>query len=258
MVFPNFKDKQDNDSFFSPVDFVEYKKKMGHYDDFTPPESVILCYCRSIMDYVRNNLKITTVRGVSGELLLLGETGNRIGISGNFGFGAPVVTTVVEELIAFGITNFISIGLAGTLQKDHKAGDIIVCDKAIRDEGTSYHYLKPSKYAYASEEMTERIIKVLEEQGQKYFTGTSWTIDTPYRETVAEAKQYQEEGVATVEMEASALFAVAQYRGARMGAMFTVSDSLAELEWSPEFHFEETRNGLETLCRVAIQTLSEQ
>ncbi|MFC1900741.1 nucleoside phosphorylase [Chloroflexota bacterium] len=257
MTFPNFGNKQDNDSLFSPVDFLEYKKQIGLYKDFTPPERVILCYCKPVMEYVAANYAVTTITGISGEMHLLNETENRVGISGNFGFGAPVVITVLEELIAFGIKKFISIGLAGTLQKDHKAGDIIVCDKAIRDEGTSYHYLKASKYAYATQEMTDRIIRVLEEQGQKYYTGTSWTIDTPYRETVAEARQYQEEGVATVEMEASALFAVAQYRGAQMGAMFTISDSLAELEWSPEFHFDETRNGLVTLCQVAIEALSE-
>ena len=106
----------------------------------------------------------------------------------------------LEELIAFGVKRFISIGTAGTLQKDIKVGDLIVCEKAIRDEGTSYHYLKPSKYAYASKEMTKRIKNALDALEQKYFVGTSWTIDAPYRETVVEARQYQKEGVATVEM----------------------------------------------------------
>ena len=80
------------------------------------------------------------------------------------------------------------------MQKNLKIGDLIVCEKAIRDEGTSHHYLKASKYAYASKKMTERIRKSLDNLGQKYFLGTSWTVDAPYRETVAEAKQYQKEG----------------------------------------------------------------
>ena len=120
----------------------------------------------------------------------------------------------------------------------------MVCEKAIRDEGTSHHYLKHSKYAYASKGMTNKIIISLEKLNQKYFIGTSWTIDAPYRETVAEAKQYQEEGVATVEMEASALFAVAQYRNVELGAIFTISDSLAELQWKPKFHLKKTKKGL--------------
>ena len=131
----------------------------------------------------------------------------------------------------------------------------MVCEKAIRDEGTSHHYLKYSKYAYASKRLTKKIMESLEKLKQKYFVGTSWTIDAPYRETIAEAKQYQKEGVATVEMEASALFAVAQYRNVELGAIFTISDSLAELEWKPKFHLKKTKKGLEILYKVAIDVL---
>jgi uridine phosphorylase len=131
----------------------------------------------------------------------------------------------------------------------------MVCEKAIRDEGTSHHYLKHSKYAYASKEMTNKIKRSLEKFKQKYFVGTSWTIDAPYRETVAEAKQYQKEGVATVEMEASALFAVAQYRNVELGAIFTISDSLAELQWKPKFHLKKTKKGLEILYKIAVDVL---
>ena len=91
----------------------------------------------------------------------------------------------MEELIAFGVKKFISIGTAGTLQKDITIGSLMVCEKAIRDEGTSHHYLKPSKYAYASKEMTSKIKKSLDKFKQKYFVGTSWTIDAPYREAIA-------------------------------------------------------------------------
>ncbi|MFC2070803.1 nucleoside phosphorylase [Chloroflexota bacterium] len=258
MLFPNFKNKQANDSFFSPAEFIEYKKKRVEYDRLNHLEGIILCYSRHLIEYISEQHEVTAVKSFSGEMHLLNETDNRVGIIGNFGFGAPIVVTVLEELIAFGVKRFISIGLAGTLQKNLKAGDVVVCEKAIRDEGTSYHYLEPSKYAYPSKEITDGIKRALDRQGQKYSTGTSWTIDAPFRETVAEVRQYQEEGVATVEMEASALFAVAQYRDARMGAMLTISDSLAGLEWAPEFHFKETMNGLEILCRAALEALSEQ
>ena len=61
--------------------------------------------------------------------------------------------------------------------------------------------------------------------------------------------------MACVEMEAAALFAVAQHRGAELGAMFTVTDSLASLEWHPEFHSEKTQQGLETLYQTALACL---
>lgn len=240
----------------TPVEFMAYQKKMGQYPKYKPPTGVIICYSRSLMDHILKNHKTTRVNGFFAEMHLLGETKNKVAVIGKFGIGAPVVVTLLEELIAFGTKKFISIGTAGTLQKHIQIGSLMVCDRAIRDEGTSHHYLKSSKYAYASKDMTEKIKKSLEKFGQKYFVGTSWTIDAPYRETVAEAKQYQKEGVATVEMEASALFAVAQYRKADLGCIFTISDSLADLEWKPKFHLKKMKQRKETLYKLALDVLS--
>jgi uridine phosphorylase len=255
MAFPNFKNKHANEAMFSPKDFLDYQRKRWRTDRFDPPQGVIFCYQQQLLDYVLERHKTTRVKKSYGETYLLNETNNRIAILGKFGIGAPVVVTLLEELIAFGARRFISLGTAGTLQKNLNIGELVVCNRAIRDEGTSYHYLKPSKYAHASAEMTGRIKRALDEAGKKYIVGTSWTTDAPYRETVAEARQYQKEGVVTVEMEASALFAVAQFRGVEMGAIFTISDSLAELEWSPKFHFKKARSGLETLYKVALTAL---
>jgi purine-nucleoside phosphorylase len=105
--------------------------------------------------------------------------------------------------------------------------------------------------------MTEKIRYQLQKQGYSYHAGTTWTLDTLYRETVEETKHYQEEGVLTVEMEAAALFAVAQYRNAELGALFTITDSLAHFEWHPEFHNEKAHRGLEAIYRLAIEALKE-
>ncbi len=255
MAFPNFKNKHLKDSMITPEEFMAYQKKRGRYPKFKPPLGVIFCYQSSLMEHILDNHKTTKVEGFSGEMHLLDETKGRVAVIGKFGIGAPVAVVLLEELIAFGVKRFISIGTAGTLQKDIKIGSIMVCEKAIRDEGTSHHYLKHSKYAYASKEITDKIKNSLDRFKQKYFVGTSWTIDAPYRETVAEAKKYQKEGVATVEMEAAALFSVAQYRGVELGAIFTISDSLAELEWKPAFHFKKTKKGLEILYKVALDVL---
>ena len=150
MAFPNFKNKHANDSMFNPRDYLDYQKKREKYDKFSPPEGIILCYSKKLMEYVLENHKVIKVQRFYGEMYLLNETKNKIAIIGKFGIGAPVVATLLEELIAFGVKRFISIGTAGTLQKHLDIGELIVCEKAIRDEGTSYHYLKASKYAYAS------------------------------------------------------------------------------------------------------------
>ena len=252
---PGFKQKYGSKSMVSPDALLRYRKKQGRLSKITPPEGVIFCYDRGLMNYISRNHPFTRASVALNETLLLSETGNRIGVNGEFGIGAPVVVTVLEELIAFGVRKFISVGTAGALQKNLRIGDLIVCEKAIRDEGTSYHYLKPSKYSYASKNMTDRIIRSLEKQGKRYFRATSWTTDAPYRETIAEARRYQREGVATVEMEASALFAVAEYRDVEMGAIFTISDSLAGLAWEPKFHLTRLRSAKEALDNAAVDSL---
>ncbi|MFA6461497.1 MAG: nucleoside phosphorylase [Candidatus Woesearchaeota archaeon] len=256
MGFPNLKNKHLHDSMFSPVDYIKYKKSIGTFPKETPPVGVILCYSKDLMVHVLGKHKTTRVQGAFYDrFYLIKDTNYKIGIIGDFGVGSPVASVVLEEMIGFGVKRFISLGYAGTLQKNIKIGDLMVCEKAIRDEGTSYHYIKHSKYAKAPEKITSEIKQSLHKFNLKYFVGTSWTIDAPYRETVAEAKQYQKEGVATVDMEASALFAVAKYRKVELGSIFTISDSLAELEWKPKFHLNKTKKGLETLYKVAVDVL---
>lgn len=89
--------------------------------------------------------------------------------------------------------------------------------------------------------------------GLGYVLGSSWTIDAPFREIVAEVRKYQEEGVLTVEMEAAAIFSVAKYRNVEAGAIFTISDYLAELEWKPKFHL--TSEYLREIFEVAKEVL---
>lgn len=256
MTFPNLRNKHSKDALIEPKEFMNYLKKIGKYPKFKAPEGMIFCYQRTLLKHIIENHEVTKAEGFYGDIYLLKETEDKIAVIGNFGIGAPIAVTLLEELIAFGVKKFMSIGTAGTLQKDIEIGDLMICERAIRDEGTSHHYLKRSKYAYASKEMTEKIKNVLEKNKIKYFIGTSWTIDAPYRETIAEAKKYQKEGVATVEMEAAALFAAAQYRKVEMGALFTISDSLAELEWKPKFHSEKTEKGLEQIYIIARDVLN--
>ena len=255
MTFPNYPNKYREKSFVNAKDFWKYKKELGRYPDIDPPKGVIICYSPTIFNYIIENYSLKKIDGVFGDYFyLLNEKDNQIGICGNFGIGAPIVAILMEELNAFGIRSFLSIGTAGSLQKDLQLGSNIICTKAIRDEGTSHHYLTSEKYAYPSQLLTERIIKVAKDLNISYHTGTSWTIDAPYRETLAEIKKYQEEGVLTVEMEAAAIFAVAKHLNVEAGAIFTISDYLTEDNWELHFHLTETH--LHTLFTIAKKTLS--
>jgi uridine phosphorylase len=255
MAFPNFEGKHAHDAFFSAKDFLDYRRSQGRLPDFQVPEAVIFCYQSSLYEHVLQRHDAQRVKVFGGEFYLLADTGGRVGFSARFGIGAPAVTAILEEMIALGIGRFMNIGTAGALAKGLDVGDIVVCDRAIRDEGVSHHYLPPGKYASAHPELTARLERTLGAAGLAARRGTSWTIDAPYRETVEEARHYQQEGVLTVEMEAAALFAVAEHRQVALASAFTISDSLAELQWAPHFSSDLTRSGLEKLYQVALDVL---
>jgi uridine phosphorylase len=258
--YPNFAGKHAEDAMFTPADFADYLRRVGDLEDYQAPTGVVLCYQRSLFNHVlaREGLEPPARRGALHALRLLPSTDGRVGVLGRFGIGAPAAAAALEELAALGTRCFVSIGTAGSLQRDLEVGDLVLCEAAIRDEGVSHHYLPPAKLATASAELTAALGGALRHAGATYRAGTSWTIDTPYRETVAEARLYQSEGVLCVEMEAAALFAVAEVRRVQVASAFTISDSLAELVWDPRFHGSQVEAGLIELYDAALVALRQE
>ena len=236
MSFPNLKNKYKYKAFSSAKKYVEHKIMAGEYPEKIDAKSIIICYSAEVLEYVKKHYKIKHIKKFYGDLYLLKNKENKIGILGNFSIGAPAITTLMEELIVYGVENFVSIGEAGALQDYLEINDIVICKKSIRDEGVSYHYLKNSKYSYADKSLTKKIIKSLKKANLNFYTGKGWTIDTPYRETKKEIVQYQKEGVLTVDMEASAIFAVAKTFKVKAAAIFVVSDNLTGKKWKQEYH----------------------
>jgi uridine phosphorylase len=252
--FPNFKNKHNHDSLFSPDDFLNYLKSVNKGNIPQVPENVVFVYQSSLLEHIESRSDFEA----SGELgQMLGgkfyvSKNGKLGVIAKFGIGSPIAVTILEELIAMGSKRFFNIGTSGSLQKESQLGDIVLCDKAIRDEGTSHHYLKSSKYAHPSKKLLDNFEGVIKQTGTPYVKGGSWTIDAPYRETIEEAKQYQKEGIYTVEMEAAALFAVAEYRDVEIISAFSISDLLGELEWKPAFHSSKTADSLIKIFELIV------
>jgi uridine phosphorylase len=137
----------------------------------------------------------------------------------------------LEELIALGCKKFIACGGTGVLYKDIAAGHIIVPSSAVRDEGTSYHYLPPAREVSANPIVIRAIEKVLKEQNCKYIIAKTWTTDGLYRETSAKIKARKSEGCLTVEMESAAFLAVAQFRKVAFGQILYAGDDVSGTEW---------------------------
>ena len=147
------------------------------------------------------------------------------------GVGGPLAAGFMEEAIAGGVRIAIACGGCGVLQKEIVSGHPVILTAAVRDEGTSYHYLPPGREASASPRPTAALEETLKSHGLAYLLGKSWTTDAIYRETVAKREQRMHEGCVVVEMEAATFFAVAQFRGIEFGQVVYGGDLVVPEGW---------------------------
>ena len=145
--------------------------------------------------------------------------------------GAPGAAVALEELYAMGCKKFIICGGAGALTKDSKVGEIVVPVSAVRDEGTSYHYLEPSREIECHKETVESVVSWLKQMGIPFTTGKTWTSDAIYRETPDMIEVRRGEGCITVEMEAAAYFAVSKYYNIPLAQLLYAGDDVSGEEW---------------------------
>jgi uridine phosphorylase len=147
------------------------------------------------------------------------------------GVGAPLAVGLLEEVISMGCRKFIACGGCGVLDREIAVGHLLVPMSAIRDEGTSYHYLPPAREVCASPIGVAAIERVLQEHHLEYLLTKTWTTDGPYRETPDRAARRREEGCLTVEMEAAAFFAAAQFRMVEFAQILYGGDAVIASAW---------------------------
>jgi len=147
------------------------------------------------------------------------------------GIGAPMAASTLEELIALGVRDVIACGGAGVLDSSLPVGQALVVTSALRDEGTSYHYLKPARWVRLHPFASRAIRQVCAEGGQSLRAVRAWTTDGVYRETPGQIRKRRAEGCGVVEMEAAALAAVARFRKIRFGQLLYAGDDVSGSVW---------------------------
>ena len=150
--------------------------------------------------------------------------------------GAPAATQVMDVLVSCGCKKVIAVGSCGVLA-DIPENAFLVPTKALRAEGTSYHYLPASRYIELDEEPISVIESSFDKQGLPFVTCTTWTTDAFFRETKDMAQHRLEEGCSVVEMECAALAACCRKRGAKFGQFLFTADSLANVHEYDERDF---------------------
>lgn len=169
---------------------------------------------------------------------------------------APGAAGTIEELHAMGCNKFIICGGAGSIKKDSRVGEIIVPVAAVRDEGTSYHYLEPSREVECHKATADFIISGLERLGIPYTVGKTWTTDAMYRETPEMIELRRKEGCITVEMETAAFFAVSKYYDIPLAQLLYAGDDVSGEKWDNR-NWDKQKNVRANMIFTAIKLMEE-
>ena len=119
--------------------------------------------------------------------------------------GCPSCAGNLDLFNAMGVEKVMFCGGGGVLDRNIEVGQLLVVDGAIRDEGFSYHYIKPSKYIYTDKNVTDKIVQYLKANNISYIQGLTWTTDAIFRETADRIAQRKIDGAKIVEMEQAGL-----------------------------------------------------
>lgn len=199
------------------------------------PPACVVCFFADVIAKVAREHNARVIFQLSSEmgknpLYEMDMDGQRVAFF-HPGVGAPLAAAFLEETIALGGRSFVACGGAGMLQKDIAMGHLIVPTSAVRDEGTSFHYLPASREVAPTEAALSAIRQTLQKDGAPFIEGKTWTTDAIYRETPKKIALRRDEGCVTVEMEAAAFFAVARFRGVEFGQILYGGDDLSSEAW---------------------------
>ena len=147
--------------------------------------------------------------------------------------GAPACVGCFEDVIRMGVKRIILLGNCGVLDSNIRDCGIIIPTKAIRDEGTSYHYAPAADYIDVNKKYVGEFVAVLGELGYPYVRGITWTTDAFYRETRAKVEVRKKMGAVCVEMECAAMQAMCDFRGVEFFQFLYAGDNLDHSGWDP-------------------------
>ena len=155
---------------------------------------------------------------------LASETAGIVGCA----VGAPFAVLIAEEMFASGCALLISVTSAGQIAPAREPPYFVIIDRALRDEGTSYHYAAPDAFAAADPALIALAARAAAAGGLSVVVGASWTTDAPFRETAEAIEAARAQGILAVEMEAAALYTFARQKSARVLCIAHVTNTMGQ------------------------------
>ncbi len=152
--------------------------------------------------------------------------GLEVGVVG-MAVGGAFAVLVAEQLAASGCELLVSVTSAGQITPLGVPPYVVLIDRALRDEGTSHHYVPPARWSRLDDGLAKRMDGAFDQLPEPVLTGSSWTTDAPYRETRTAITAAEAEGIAFVEMEAASLYAYAEARHAHVVCLGHITNTMA-------------------------------
>ncbi len=231
MSFPQLPSKYREKTFISHETLVTQKVRKA----LEGRSTLILVFDRGLASQIEKRFKGKVIEGSFGRLAILKRTNDKALVS-SFGIGAPALAATIEYYRRTTIQRFLVIGTAGILPDNpYGIGEIFIPERSVRDEGTSYHYVKPSSLIDNPQKtLYFRCKAKLEEAGAKVVENTNLSTDAPFRLTEKELNYLKMLQVTTVEMELSALYALGQHYDldvccVLVGSDLTLADGSSEI-----------------------------
>lgn len=221
-------------------EFDEVKKGVVDvFDIVTPiegfPEVAVSCFSRLTFERLINQLDaqvIATISMANMETPVYKATYEGVDIALFMAYvGAAGCVGVIEDVFAMGAKKLVLFGTCGVLDANIKDCSIIIPTSALRDEGTSYHYAPASDEILVNPKYKDEFISILKAHGCQYTEGKVWTTDAMYRETRDKVNKRKAAGCICVDMECSAVAALAQFRGKEVFHFFYATDNLDQENW---------------------------
>jgi uridine phosphorylase len=215
---------------FSPVTVLTEAKRQKHLSALRVPSVCVLDPDGDIVRWVKRTDRGTlshTWACYHSELYEFDLAGTRIGIVG-CAVGAPYAVLVAEQMFACGCELLVSITSAGQIARVAEPPYFVLVTRALRDEGTSYHYRPVARFAEGDSALLNDARAALRTAGMDVREGASWTTDAPFRETATAVSDAEREDILAVEMESAALYAFAAARGKRVLCFAHVTNTMGQ------------------------------
>lgn len=219
----------DRPSVFEPVNLLREARRQRGLPDVPVPAVCVLDPDGDIVRYLTRRGEARAHPGWAcyhTTLWTFELAGQEVGVIG-CAVGASFAVLLAEQLAASRCELLVSVTSSGSITRVAEPPHFVVIDRALRDEGTSLHYLPPSDWSEAPGALLDRLDGQLAGLRQRVVVGSTWTTDAPYRETQEAIDRASSLGIVAVEMEASALYAFAEVRGLDVLCLAHVTNTMA-------------------------------